>query len=214
MYNGAQTYALTGSLGAAFRNGAISYATASAFQKVGAHFDGLDAGAAGEGLYNFGGNYLTSGQVASQIFTHAAIGGVSSVLQGGKFGHGFFSAGVTKGIGGTASKISGGKFANGASTGAFQYLFNQVGESLERRLANPEEAEIIQKVRALAQEAADEWDSACAAAGNAPACSPRLRGTHIHNLFAIKINQLGPDFAAEVSYLDGIQWDLVVIKVH
>ena len=79
------------------------------------------------------------------------------MLAGGKFGHGFFSAGVTKGIGGkyllgggnldsskiarvtvvsaiiggTTSAISGGKFANGARTGAFQYLFNQAGDSLK-----------------------------------------------------------------------------------
>ncbi|CAM3722259.1 hypothetical protein RHSA111115_03670 [Rheinheimera salexigens] len=76
-------------------------------------------------------------------------------MQGGNFGHGFFSAGVTKGaggawlpgggdlgagdvaygtvvsavIGGTASVISGGKFANGAQTAAFQYLFNQIGDN-------------------------------------------------------------------------------------
>jgi multiple sugar transport system ATP-binding protein len=43
---------------------------------------------------------LTGGQVAQQITAHAMIGGISSSLQGGKFGHGFFSAGVTKGIGG------------------------------------------------------------------------------------------------------------------
>jgi len=66
------------------------------------------------------------------------------VMQGGKFGHGFLAAGITKGfsksigvlktvegkvfaaaiLGGTASKISGGKFANGAITGAFSRLFN------------------------------------------------------------------------------------------
>jgi hypothetical protein len=80
------------------------------------------------------------------------VGGISSVLQGGEFGHGFFSAGVTKGlggqflpggseleasevlqgtvasaiIGGTASAVSGGKFANGAQMGAMQYMLNQV----------------------------------------------------------------------------------------
>jgi len=79
-------------------------------------------------------------------------------LQGGKFGHGFFSAGVTKGmggallpggdnlttaqvaqgtvisaiIGGTASVISGGKFSNGAKTAAMQYLYNQAGKSIGR----------------------------------------------------------------------------------
>ena len=94
-------------------------------------------------------------QVTQQIAAHAVVGGVAAELAGGKFGHGFISAGVTKGaggtflkggtnlssgdiakgtfisaaIGGTVSKLTGGKFANGASTGAFQYLFNQVTKS-------------------------------------------------------------------------------------
>jgi RHS repeat-associated protein len=225
-FSAATTYAVTGSLKAAFTSGAITAATAYAFSEVGSHFNGLD----GSGSINFGGNMLTSGQVAQQITAHALVGGVSSSLQGGKFGHGFFSAGVTKGIGGaflpggdnlssgeiaqgtvvsaviggTASKISGGKFANGAQTGAFQYLFNQAGESLKRNLATPEQAKIIQQVRALAQDAADEWDNACAQAGGAPACAPSKRGSHIHKLFAIKLDNLGPNFAGEVSYLDGI----------
>ncbi|MDX9701291.1 MAG: hypothetical protein RBT55_17105, partial [Rhodocyclaceae bacterium] len=60
--------------------------------------------------------------------------------QGGKFGHGFVSAGVTAGaapyvssnivagtatsaiIGGTVSEMTGGKFANGARSGAFAYV--------------------------------------------------------------------------------------------
>jgi RHS repeat-associated protein len=224
-FSAATTYAVTGSLKAAFTSGAITAATAYAFSEIGSHFNGLDE----SGSINFGGNMLTSGQVAQQITAHALVGGVSSSLQGGKFGHGFFSAGVTKGIGGaflpggdnlssgeiaqgtvvsaviggTASKISGGKFANGAQTGAFQYLFNQAGESLKRNLATPEQAKIIQQVRALAQDAADEWDNACAQAGGAPACAPSKRGTHIHKLFAIKLDNLGSNFAGEVSYLDG-----------
>lgn len=97
-------------------------------------------------LYNFGGNALTAGQIAAQVTMHATVGGVMSVLQGGKFGHGFVSAGVTKGftnvqlaaddigegfgavvaglIGGTVSEATGGKFANGFQTSVFQYLFN------------------------------------------------------------------------------------------
>ncbi|WP_249332093.1 M35 family metallo-endopeptidase, partial [Pseudoalteromonas rubra] len=65
------------------------------------------------------------------------VGGVMSVIQGGKFGHGFVSAGVGsvtggmfgKGpmnriigsaiVGGTVSAITGGKFANGAFSAAF-----------------------------------------------------------------------------------------------
>lgn len=74
-------------------------------------------------------------------------------LRGGKFGHGFVSAGVVGAfspsigkidglkvgdisfgqvagaalLGGTVSEISGGKFANGAATAAFQNLFNDQG---------------------------------------------------------------------------------------
>ena len=85
-----------------------------------------------------------------KVVAHGIAGGVSSVLNGGKFGHGFLSAGFTQAmgnikglftnapqgmarisnavkaaiIGGTASAITGGKFANGAMTGAFSRLLN------------------------------------------------------------------------------------------
>lgn len=94
---------------------------------------------------------LTAGQIAGQITAHAAVGGVTSVAGGGKFGHGFIAAGFAKGIGtpiyditggnatagfvativigGTTSEISGGKFANGARTAAYQFLFNQMGNN-------------------------------------------------------------------------------------
>ena len=87
----------------------------------------------------------------ARVATHAAIGGVSSVANGGKFFEGAISAGVTQFasvkfgkifkapttfanrlgnafkaavIGGTAAAVSGGKFANGAITGAFSRAFN------------------------------------------------------------------------------------------
>ncbi|ALU44680.1 toxin TcdB middle/N-terminal domain-containing protein [Pseudoalteromonas rubra] len=149
-YNRAMGVPSSGALKAA----AISYVTASAFQQIGKHFDAL-SGATPESTVSFGGSMLTGSQVAQQIFAHAMVGGISSTLQGGKFGHGFFSAGVTKGaggaflpgsadiggaldlakntvisamIGGTASVISGGKFSNGARTAAMQYLLNQAGK--------------------------------------------------------------------------------------
>ena len=90
---------------------------------------------------------------------HGAVGGITSVLGGGKFGHGFASGGVTAlgtslnnsrhigrlgfsplrvaigaVVGGTASRITGGKFANGANTGAFSQALNQ--EQAEVRMAN------------------------------------------------------------------------------
>ncbi|TRY33420.1 FG-GAP-like repeat-containing protein [Aliiglaciecola sp. M165] len=165
-YASATTYATTGNLRTAFKNGAIAFVTAKAFQKIGQHFQskGIFNGTGNynlqlERLYSFGGNQLTASQIAQQIAAHAVVGGVAAELSGGKFGHGFVSAGVTKGfggaylpggsdlsgadiaqgtvvsmiIGGTASVITGGKFANGAQTAAAQYLFNQATEAIKSR---------------------------------------------------------------------------------
>src|SRR5690606_31590954 len=89
-----------------------------------------------------------------------------NVLQGGKFGHGFISAGFTKfaitnwidqigsddwdGIlgrtaiasvtGGTVSELTGGKFANGAQTAAFAHLFNQESGRIAQIVARAEQA--------------------------------------------------------------------------
>ncbi|WP_042146370.1 MULTISPECIES: RHS repeat-associated core domain-containing protein [unclassified Pseudoalteromonas] len=83
----------------------------------------------------------------AQVGAHALAGGVMSDLQGGNFGHGFFTAGIMKGIGkintsesigrvmvqaiagGTVSKLTGGKFANGAVTAAIQFTVNEIGGS-------------------------------------------------------------------------------------
>jgi hypothetical protein len=157
------TRAMGGSTSQALRGAFTAAASVYAFQQIGGHFKGVSGGAGAN--INFGGNLLTAGQVAQQIAAHAVVGGISSTLQGGKFGHGFFAAGVTKGlggallaggtdvgstpeliqntvisavIGGTASVISGGKFSNGARTAAMQYLFNQANEALqEGGYANP-----------------------------------------------------------------------------
>ncbi|WP_237113872.1 tlde1 domain-containing protein [Pseudoalteromonas rubra] len=139
-YNAAQTYAVTGDFGAALKSGAISAASAYAFQQVGEHFKG-----------EFG-NFATA-ELSEQLAwagSHALVGGVSSVLSGGKFGHGFIAAGFTKMamgnagfnmnnrewsaiagrtavaaiVGGTASAITGGKFSNGARTAAMMHLLN------------------------------------------------------------------------------------------
>ncbi len=84
----------------------------------------------------------------TKVVAHGLAGGVMSVLNGGKFGNGFISAGFTqllapgigkidKGtrfspkwisaasiVGGTSSAMTGGKFANGAQTAAFSRAFN------------------------------------------------------------------------------------------
>jgi hypothetical protein len=125
-------YVATGSL-----KGALTGAfTAGAFYGVGSAFGNAEVA--------FG-----SGRHFSKVLAHGATGGVMSVLQGGKFGHGFAAAGMaqfaapgidnidsaTSGVsahrviaaavvGGTTSALTGGKFGNGAMTGAFSRAFN------------------------------------------------------------------------------------------
>ena len=152
----------TGSLKAGLW-GAVS---AAAFWGIGTAFQGIaDVSKLGKAnqLGQAVQSGLTSGQTLAKIAAHAGAGGTLNVLQGGKFGHGFVSAGFTEAlspavgqlgegkdfgtvlaktavnaaIGGTASKLSGGSFANGAQTGAFQQLFNhlahQYGKQMEMK---------------------------------------------------------------------------------
>ncbi len=119
--------------------------TAGAFKGIGDKF--AKVASKGKGVFGTG---LDPGQFAGKVAMHGAVGGVSSVLQGGKFGHGFVSAGIAQAfsgqidkiggnnlagsakriaasaiLGGTSSALTGGKFANGAVTGAFSQAFNQ-----------------------------------------------------------------------------------------
>ena len=92
--------------------------------------------------------YRGSGlSTTSRVLIAATSGGITSVIQGGKFGHGFVSAGVTARaspyvssniavgtatsaiIGGTVSEMTGGKFANGARSGAFAYVVGRTADS-------------------------------------------------------------------------------------
>ena len=135
-YSFASTYANTGSLSQSFRAGATSYFTARASSHIKAQ----------------GWSRPTA------ALAHGAVGGFTSVVQGGKFGQGFASSYVTKRLswyirggaewitgaknsasrilgaasaaitGGTISKLGGGKFANGAQTAAIQYLFAETAQ--------------------------------------------------------------------------------------
>ncbi|GAA4107137.1 hypothetical protein GCM10022414_38040 [Zhongshania borealis] len=142
-------------IGAGIKAGVISGISAGAFSEIGIAFG--DGGAASTALGTAGWSGAQIG--AAQVAAHAVTGGVLSVMQGGKFGHGFASAGLTKGfmkyagiginthqnwyhvagrttiaavIGGTISDTTGGKFANGAVTAAFAHLLN--AEGLGRKL--------------------------------------------------------------------------------
>jgi RHS repeat-associated protein len=88
---------------------------------------------------------LTATEQAQRVLAHAAAGGFVEAINGGNFGHGFVSAGLSVSLeptidtgsklgdgflhamlGGTASELSGGKFANGALAAVFAYAFNQM----------------------------------------------------------------------------------------
>ena len=158
--------AASGAAGAAANGGNIlqgaftGAVSAAAFYGVGKYFSKVGGQTCRAGTYNFGGNYLTSGEIAGQIASHAMTGGVLAELQGGKFGSGFISAGFTKGVtgsgitnmgsgsgalvgetfaaavvGGTVSEMTGGKFSSGAQTAAFAYLFNQTMSELRTMAA-------------------------------------------------------------------------------
>lgn len=104
-------------------------------------------GGGGGGVLNSG---LEVGDFATKVALHGIAGGIVQKLQGGKFGHGFLSAGATQAfsgaisavdstnpgvsparvavaavVGGSVSAASGGKFANGAVTAAFAAAFGQ-----------------------------------------------------------------------------------------
>jgi RHS repeat-associated protein len=118
------------------------------FFGIGAGFSQIQ-GAAGTG---FAGSGFSGGAFAANVAAHAAAGGVLNDLQGGNFGSGFFSAGVTQAlsptienidsvpgrvvtaalVGGTVSKAAGGSFANGAESAAFQTLFDGIANSNPR----------------------------------------------------------------------------------
>ncbi len=117
----------------------------------------------------FGWNLVTAQHVA----TVAVTGGITASLQGGKFGHGFLSAGTGAAVGGipglrglapgkiaartvvsavtagTVSEITGGKFANAAATAAFFSLISSAAQRASRPnfddMSNQELADWIQK---------------------------------------------------------------------
>ena len=124
-------YVATGSV----KGAAVGALSGAAFYGIGQTFS------ASSGFFQSGG--------IGHYSAHAVTGGIISELEGGKFGHGFWSAGLTKvtnvngmvgtqqgtgwdvvrvvvaaTIGGTISKLTGGKFANGALAAGFAQMFN------------------------------------------------------------------------------------------
>ncbi|MCJ8273899.1 MAG: hypothetical protein MJK04_31435, partial [Psychrosphaera sp.] len=141
-------FVATGSLKGALR-GALSGAV---FGAIGGQIHGVE-------------NTAAAWSTGEQMLAHAAAGGVLSHLQGGKFGHGFITAGIMKGVGkiqtgtsfarvmiqsiagGTVSKLTGGKFANGAVTSALQYVANEVSDAMRFRSTADKPALVVTDVK-------------------------------------------------------------------
>ncbi len=141
--------AVSSAVACACAQGAVTGAfSALLFWGIGEYFQSI-ADANPQGLKFVGDTGLTPGQYGAKVAAHGVAGGIMSTIQGGKFGHGFASAGmaqlfspaigqitgdssgaiasritVAAFIGGTTSAMSGGKFANGALTAAFVQAFN------------------------------------------------------------------------------------------
>ncbi|KAF7788525.1 hypothetical protein PRUB_a5395 [Pseudoalteromonas rubra] len=160
LYQGLKTYAVTGSFGAALKAYVISSVTIGVSEVIG-------------GALPFEAGGLTA---VANVASHAMVGGITSVLQGGKFGHGFVSSMVTasmKGfmnpkttnfgnaytrtiiaglVGGTVSELTGGKFANGAVTSAMQWWYNaEKGGKVEQERKEIEQKYERDKQRLIAK---------------------------------------------------------------
>ena len=139
--NGVGAFAVSGFIAGAVGSGSLKGAVVGAFSAAAFH---------GVGGIGFKEGFVDS---SLKALTHGAVGGITSVLGGGRFGHGFVSAGAAQAlsgpigriggrfqrtaaaaaVGGTLSAATGGKFANGAVTAAFG---RTVAERHQRWLAS------------------------------------------------------------------------------
>jgi len=124
--------------------------------------DALIAGVSAAAMSYTGTKFAMSGGGFSGVeaLQFGTLGGITSSLQGGKFGHGFISAGAgayfggkigpqVKGntwanlgktatrmvLSGTISKVTGGKFANGATSAAFSNIITTLAQSFSPKTA-------------------------------------------------------------------------------
>ncbi|PNQ56220.1 hypothetical protein C1141_13910, partial [Vibrio agarivorans] len=133
----------------------VAFAIRTTYATMTGGLRGLVSTLATAALYNVVGSNFPVGSFGSSAWAiktvaHGVAGGISSVMQGGKFGEGFASAAVAQAfspyidetiddknlgisgeriaaaavIGGVTSHLTGGKFANGAAMGAMARMFN------------------------------------------------------------------------------------------
>ena len=152
--NGLGAVAVSGSIAGAVGSGSLKGAVVGAFSAAAFH---------GVGDIGFKEGFTGS---SLKALSHGAVGGIASVLGGGRFGHGFVSAGAAQAlsgpigriggrfrrtaaaaaVGGTLSAATGGKFANGAITGAFSRAFN---DELHSRALSAEGEKLLRSAEGL-----------------------------------------------------------------
>jgi RHS repeat-associated protein len=133
--------ATSGAINGGTEGAVIGAFSAGLFHAIGSGFANVENLA---GWMKNGAQLSTWGRVAKAV-THGFAGGIMHTLQGGQFGHGFASAGITQAatpaigkidnvlgeafasaiLGGSVSAATGGKFGHGAISGSFQYAFNE-----------------------------------------------------------------------------------------
>ncbi|MCM2680030.1 RHS repeat-associated core domain-containing protein [Echinimonas agarilytica] len=170
--HGIAVYGTSLSLGGYMAAGAISGAIAGAISSgtLKGTLRGAFSGAVFGGLGY--GQHVGGWSNPTQYAAHAMAGGVLNDLQGGKFGHGFITAGIMKAAGkfntqgtisrtivqaiagGTVSSITGGKFKNGALTSAMQYVANEASS----RFQHPD-SKLAQILGDMSDELKSTWNS-------------------------------------------------------
>jgi RHS repeat-associated protein len=172
-------YAATGNVAVAVIAAGIT-ATAVTLARGGTFKQALISGISAAALTYVGGEFIQSGadifSNAGGIFVSkiATIGGIAAQLQGGNFGHGFVTAGVSAFVGsavgmadwvtgldlapqvavktivgGTLSEVSGGKFANGALSAGLAAAANMTVAALKSAFTgNPSAPNLQQKTDA------------------------------------------------------------------
>ena len=164
--NGVGAVAVSGFIAGAVGSGSLKGAVVGAFSAAAFH---------GVGDIGFKEGFVDS---SLKALSHGAVGGITSMLGGGRFGHGFVSAGAAQAlsgpigriggrfqrtaaaaaVGGTLSAATGGKFANGAITGAFSRAFN---DELHERAVEAMEAKLTDEQRDFVEkgQTREFWES-------------------------------------------------------
>jgi len=149
--NAAATIAIGGAVSGAVASGTWEGAKWGAISGLLSYNVGQAIGEVDWTSGDFAGSGMSGAQFAAKSVGHGLAGGVVSHMQGGRFGHGFASAGVGAAVspyayggeggnhfsrgmlvaiaGGGASSLSGGKFANGAVSAAMAYAFNSMSSA-------------------------------------------------------------------------------------